>query len=277
MRDEPMPRSGGCGEGDPDPDAPAQTRAAATGGHNATARYRREVGAITARWPFTARLVRDANSFHRRASAWAVTAGGCSGVVYAAAGYPPEGEPPLHAPAARENPGALFGYCDPSGKVTAVLAGTLAMADPEHVSTWTARWADPEAVLGAPAAREMTRRGPVMVQAVLVPQRLSSRECARIIAAYARMLPPGSSLALSMGTADSRWPDLQDYLAAVSAVAGAQVRAHSPRQAARWLARAGFALHPFGVRDGASWEGPAPVRGDSGQPWVMSVIGMLPG
>jgi len=238
-------------------DRAAWVRAALQGSLLAPAADREAAAGLDRLWPGTGDLIAQAHGFHRRAAAWGVRdkpgVPAARAVIFSACGLPPR-DGPLHAQAAAEAPQALFGYCDPDAEATVVNRSLLALPDPGRVSARTADPADPAGVLGDVMAwREIRAGRPVQVHAVLVPQRWPGDLLRRVLAGYAQILPPGSSVALSaIQYADG------GYLAACEAVTGARIWSHDPADVARTVAQAGLRLHPWGVRDAAQWGRPAP-------------------
>lgn len=258
----------------------ARLREALTNGHNTMERDRAAAGELLKRWPRSGQGVTHAYAFHRHAAGEAVTASvPAAGVIFAAAGYPPAdrriaaADRPLHSLAARAAPGTVFGYADSDPKVTAVTRGVLAAASRGAVSAWTAGEAVPEEVLGSPAAARMLAR-PAHVGLVLCAHYWAPCDVQAVVTGYARLLPPGSTLALSMPAADPDWPDTQEWVKACSRAIGRQVYLHTPADLSRWIADAGMGLHPWGIRDAALWTGPSAVGGN-GLPWAMTATGVV--
>jgi S-adenosyl methyltransferase len=174
------------------------------GGYLALEPDRRLAASIRERWPRTADLVRDANDFHRRAAEWAVRGGTpgfpvspAAGVIFAACGYPLPGG--FHAAAQAARPDALFAYADPDPAAIMYNLARLHSPDPGHVSAIPGSARDRAGLLSAGHAVAMMTRGPVMVQLQLCAQWWPAEFCAWAVCEYARLLPPGSTLALSLG------------------------------------------------------------------------------
>jgi hypothetical protein len=174
------------------------------GGYLALEPDRQLAASLLERWPATVSLVKVANEFHRRAARWAVNGGTpgfpvppASGVIFAASGYPLAGG--FHAAAAADRPDALFAYAEADLKAVVFARGLLATRDPLHVSANQALARDPAGLLGPPEAQAVTERGPVMLQLQLCAQWWPGDFAAWAVAEYARLLPSGSSLAVSLG------------------------------------------------------------------------------
>jgi hypothetical protein len=235
-----------------DPGRIARLRDVLAGGHLALEADRLAAGKILQRWPATAELVKGANEFHRRAAAWAVSGGTpdspvprAAGVIFAACGYPLPGG--FHAAARAARPDALYCYASGDPATVSFCRSLLAAPDPLRVSAYLASARDPAAVLGAPAARVVLDRGPVMVQLQFCCQRWPSAFCAWAVAEYARLLPSGSSLALSLGIAGGG--SGADGLAAAIGGAVGTVHVHTEDEVAGWVAASGLELTPAGVTD----------------------------
>lgn len=213
---------------------------------------------ILDRWPRTAALVRAANESHRRAAAWAVAGGTpdfpvppAAGVIFAAVGYPvPDGPRGssygLHAAAQAARPDALFAYADPDPEAHAFNEALLAYPD-SHVSACAASARDPAGLLGAPEAQAILERGPVMVQLQLCAHWWPPEFAAWAVAEYGRLLPPGSTVALSLiipGSAD----DSADFLDTLGQ-AGSRAYPHAGGDIVEWIDAAGLKLSPAGITD----------------------------
>ena len=269
------------GNGAADRGRGARLREALTSGHNTLETDRAAAVELQKRWPWAGTAVIHARAFHRHAAEDAVTRSApAAGVIFACAGYPPASrhlaaaDRPLHALAARAAPGTVFGYADADPKVTAVTAGVLAAGSRGMVSAWTADEAVPEDVLGSPAAARMLAAGPVHVGAVLCAHYWVPCNVQAVVAAYARLLPPGSTLALSLPAADPGWADTEEWVKACSRAIGRQMYLHTPADLLRWIAEADMDLHPWGVRDAAVWGRPSAIGGD-GLPWAMTATGIV--
>jgi hypothetical protein len=230
----------------------ARLRDVLAGGHLALQADRDLAASILERWPGTAALVTDANDFHRRAASWAVSGGKpgfpvtpAAGVIFAASGYPHRGG--FHAAASLARPDALFAYADADPGAVVFSRALLAALDPAHVSVYEAPARDPAAVLGAPQARAIMERGPVMVQLQLCAHWWPSEFCAWAVAEYARLLPSRSTLALSVAVPGGGSGAAE--LAAEVSRAGGHLRAHHEGEITGWIAKADLELTPIGVTD----------------------------
>ncbi len=65
------------------------------------------------------------------------------------------------------------------------------------------------------------------------------------------------------------------FAEAVSAAAGRPAYDHSPGDIEDWVEAAGMAMHPWGVRDAASWGHPASLVAP-GRPWVAEAVALVP-
>jgi hypothetical protein len=219
---------------------------------------------ILERWPGAAGLVAAANEFHRRSAAWAVRGGtpgfpvpSAAGVIFAASGYPLRSGTTdssgrsayagFHATAQEARPDALFAYASSDPHAVAYGDALLAQADPGHVSAYRASARDPAGLLGAPQAQAILGRGPVMVQLQLCCHWWPADFIAWALAEYARLLPSGSTVTLSLVIArDGRGAD---GLAEAIGGAGGTVHLHTEDDVAGWIARAGTELAPGGIAD----------------------------
>jgi hypothetical protein len=207
---------------------------------------------LAARWPWAGDLVKDANKFHRRAATWAVTGGTpgfpvrpAAGVVFAASGYPLPGG--FHEAAAAACPGALFVYLDAVPEAVAYSRALLGAPDPLRVSARLASARDPAGLLAVPAVQAILDRGPVMVQLQLCCQWWPGDFCAWAVAEYARLMPSGSMLALSLGVPGGA-PGAAELTADISR-AGGSLYPHDEAAVAGWVTAAGMKLTPSGIGD----------------------------
>lgn len=227
----------------------ARVRDVLAGGYLALAADRKLAAPILRR---LADLVRDANEFHRRAATWAVTGGApdfpvppAAGVIFAAAGYPVGGG--FHAEAQAARPDALFTYAEVDPTAVMLSRALLGALDPEHVSAYLAAAHDPAGLLGAPAARAVLDRGPVMVQLQLCAQWWPPKFAAWAVAKYGRLLPSGSTVALSLGVAGGG--SGAAGLRADIDRAGGRIYPHDENDVAAWVKAAGLELGPPGITD----------------------------
>ena len=216
-------------------------------------RENRELAAqILDRWPGTAALVKGANGFHGRAAAWAVSGGTpefrvvpAAGVIFAASGFPLRDG--FHGAAQAAAPAALFAYAEADAEAAVISRELLAGSDPGRVCAYQASACDPAGLLGAGEARGILARGPVMVQLQLCAQWWPGKFAAWAVAEYARLLPPGSSLALSLvipGGGDGA----AGFMADVGRAAG-RIYSRGAAEVARWVKAADMELVPPGVAD----------------------------
>jgi hypothetical protein len=230
----------------------ARVRDVLAGGHLGLDADRRLAADILKRWPWTAGLVDDANWFHRRAAYQAVTGGTpdfpvppAAGVIFAACGYPLPGG--FHAEAQAARPDALFVYAEADPFAIMYNRALVAAPDPEHVSAHAGSARDPAGLLSSGHAQAIMARGPVMVQLQLCAQWWPSGFCAWAVREYARLLSPGSTLALSLGVPGGA-PGVAEFSEGISRAGGA-IYPHTGAEVARWLKDAGLKLAPAGVTD----------------------------
>lgn len=219
-------------------------RLALAGGGNV--RFANEADIAAARrieetWPGTGAQYAAALRFHSRAAEWAVTAGGCAGVVFGAAGYPPA-EPP-HRAAAQAAPQARFCYLSGSGESSFIAAGLLSAPG---VAAARAFVDEAGEVAGLPTVRALG--APVMVQAQLCAHYWDDAKGRAVTARYASLLPPGSVLAMTLWLPDGTARG-EAFLAGLSAAAGARAYGHSAASVRSWAENAGLEQAGPGVTD----------------------------
>jgi hypothetical protein len=109
-------------------------------------------------------------------------------------------------------------------------------------------------VLGAFAARVILDRGPVMVQLQFCAQRWPSAFCAWAVAEYARLLPAGSTLALTLGVPGGN-PSAPELVASLSRAGASEFHSHDEAEVAGWMTDAELKLVPPGIADirGRGW------------------------
>jgi len=227
----------------------ARVRDVLAGGHLGLEADRQAAGGIRDACPQAPALVTAAGEYHRVAAWRAVTAGipefpapPAAGVIFAGCGYPDHGG--FHARALQASPAALFAYAPSDPWALALNLELLAHPDPGHVSAYLADAHDPAAVLGNPHAQEILSRGPVMLQLQLRAHWWPADLAAWVTAEYARRLPPGSTLVMTLAVAGD--PEAAE---AVARAAGSPFYLHPEHEVARWAQDAGLLLSPVGVRD----------------------------
>jgi hypothetical protein len=97
---------------------------------------------------------------------------------------------------------------------------------------------------------------PLQVQVPLAAHFWPADVARRVTAGIGELLPPGSSLVLSLWS-PSPDDDGKRFLGLLSAAAGTTAHGHSPEDAAGWLNAAGLEPHPHGVTDVRAWPGRA--------------------
>ena len=235
-----------------------RARAALAGvGHLVFEPDRQFAASAAGRWPWLPGLVREADDFHRRAARWAVLGGTAecpvppaAGVIFGAAGYPARdasGAYGYHAQAQAAAPGTLFAYAAADATATAYNRALLAARDPGRTSAVTAWTRDPAGLLRMPEAVALTGRGPVQFQLQLCVHWWPAEFARWAVGEYARLLPRGSTLALS-AFAPGGGAGGGDFAAAMSR-AGGEVRLHGEDEIARWVTAARLRLVPPGVTD----------------------------
>lgn len=233
----------------------AAVRDALAGGHLALGPERDLAAVILARHPGTAELVQRANAFHIRAANWAVTGGSwedggvrvevppAAGVIFGAAGYPIPGG--FHSGAARISPGARFAYAAEAGRPADLNRALLACADPGRVFAFEGSTRKPGALLSAPEARAVGE--PVQLQLQLCVQWWPGDFAAWAVGEYARLLPSGSTLVMSLGILGGG-PRAEEFLSLIGQ-AGGTIYPHTADEAEGWVKGAGLILTPWGITD----------------------------
>lgn len=142
---------------------------------------------------------------------------------------------------------------------------------------------DAEGLLGSAAVRAMTHpagdAGPRLPVAVIIRPVAcwwDGGTAARVTADYARLLPPGSLLAMFV-PAPGNGPGRAEWLALMEQAAGTPAHAHDPDSARGWFAGAG--LDGVTVRDTRSWDRQGWFSGEltARRPYVFGVTGRVPG
>lgn len=214
----------------PDVHAIARVRNALERGRWADAPDRALARRLGVLCPGAAELVRKVREFHRKAARAAIAAG-AAGVVYAGSGFPADPMPHMTRTGNVMHGQHVFAY--PDEGVTFVNQGETRH---ERVTAITAAGADPAGLMGMPEVQAI--EGRLQVQLQLLAQYWPAEEAARITAAYAGMLPSGSSLVLTLGspvTAEGR-----QFAKAVEDAIGMPVHAHTAADVRCWLESAGL-------------------------------------
>jgi hypothetical protein len=248
---------------------PAQVREALAGGPLAGMAARDAARELTAVFPGAPGLPAALWGLHRNLARLMVAGpGAASSVIFAAAGIAPR-DTLLHGPAMLAAPLARFCYLDPDPLGSEWNRALLADADPGRVCAATAHGRDPVAVLEAAEAGgiDVTRR--LSVHLTGSPQRWEPGAAREVLAGYAALLAPGSSVVLSMGgIAPGR--DGDRYLEAMAACAGPTWR-YTAEDAASWVTGAGMRL--AGHASACAWGRAARGAGDLVR--VNAVIGIV--
>ena len=249
---------------------PAQVREALAGGPLAGGAARVAARELTAVFPGAPGLPAAMWGIHRNLARLLVTGPRAAGaVVFAAAGIARDGL--LHGPAAQAAPLARFCYLDPDPVAAEWNRALLADADPGRVSAGTAPGRDPAAVLEAAEAGGISTGRRLSVHLLVSPQRWEPGAARDILAGYAGLLAPGSSIVMSLaGIAPGR--DGDRYLEALSAGTGPTWR-YTLEEAAGWVTGAGMRL--AGSVSGTAWGRGARAAGDLVR--VNAVVGVVRG
>lgn len=236
----------------------ARLHLALAGGHAARFADRAQIEAaarIEARYPGTGAQFAAAYAFHGRTARKAVADDGAAGAVFGAAGFPGAVSP--HGEAMAAAPSARFVIADPSGAAS-YLNGQLLAG--ENVSAVRASVRDPDGFMGLPEVRAVG--SPLQLHLQLCAHFWPEDMCRRILGRYARLLPPGSTLAMSQWCADGTAAG-KEFLAVLGDAADCPAYPHTREAVAAWLAAAGTELLPPGVADVRTyrrgWEHPAPA------------------
>ena len=235
----------------------AQVREALAGGPLAGIAARDAARELAAAFPGAPGLPAAMWGIHRNLARLAVTGPrAASAVIFAAAGIARDGL--LHGPAMLAAPSARFCYLDPDPVAAEYNRALIADADPGRVHAARALGRDPAAVLEAAEAGGISTGQRLSVHLMVSPQRWEPGAARDILAGYAGLLAPGSSIVMSMaGIAAGR--DGDRYLEAVSAGTGPTWR-YTLEDAAGWVAGAGMRL--AGSVSASAWGRAARDAGD---------------
>lgn len=240
----------------PGVDAPrlARIRNAVIGGPWADSDDRELAAAIERQWPGIGQLAGHIRSYHR-ASAVAAAERGVAGIVFAAAGLPASPHP--HEDAQRLYPAVRYVYADPDKAITFINAGTYTGNPAVAAVTRTVR--DPEGLLGSPEVQAVIRPPgtpegaadrPVSVQIIFVAHWWPATMARELVAEYARLLPPGSSLVLTLGVSNGSDAS-REFGGWFRSRTGVKAYSHSPETVTSWLTDAG--LETAGAVDVRTW------------------------
>jgi hypothetical protein len=259
-----------------DTGAVARVREALLGGHIAYDRERNVAAWLEERYPGLGEMVAASMRCHADAALQAVTgklgAPPAAGVIFTAAGVQPPpprpGEParrPLHAAAAEAAPRARYVYFELDEGVADTNVQLLAGDGRARVAS-APSW-DPGRLLAAPQARELTRTGPVSVHVILAAARWPGDVAAQVTAEYARLLPKGSTLVMSLLVADEC--EAGREMMRDSGTVGSRCYCHTDDDMRGWFEGAGLRLRKPGV---------ASVRAIA-RPWVepYRIAPLIPG
>jgi S-adenosyl methyltransferase len=215
----------------------ARLRDALLGGGENFRRDQALAAAVEGIAPGTGRLIRAALAFHAHAAEEAVTDGGATGVVFARGGYPPPPPDLLpHQRASELSPRARYLYAPDNCVIAAVTRRALMLLGDSRAGVAEVPASDPEAVIGA--AAEHGLGGRLSVHLILAAQCYPPQLAAEVVAGYAKRLPAGSSLVLSLRSFSAS-PEGEALMAVLEA-GGLPVWAHAPQDVAGWLAGGGM-------------------------------------
>ena len=218
---------------------------ALAGGHANFAADRDEAGRLLEACPRLPALVRENRAFLGRAVTWAAGQG-VAQFVDLGTGLPLH--PAVHESARTVIPGARVAYVDNDAMVCSHVQALL--ATDKRVQAVAADLADPGAVLADPALQAVIDPGePVCVILGLVLNLMPAARARKIVAGYARLIPPGSLMAVSCARFDDELVWKQVRAACTAAVP----RNHSRGQVTGFLAGLEFVAPGLTVAQG--WRG----------------------
>lgn len=209
---------------------------------------------LQSRYPRLGHMILAACEWHRTGILRGLTGGSdrfrvppAAGAVITGAHLPAPGVP-LHALAAAAAPGARFAYTAPCAGLADILAQEIAGP---RVSVVMAGDTDPDAVMSAGPVKEVTASGPAAVHVVLAPARWAPDLAPKVIARYAELLPPGSTLSLSLVTGIPG--RAAEVMMDEASLAGGRAYVHTAADVTGWLTAAGLVLHPDAGRPVRTW------------------------
>jgi hypothetical protein len=189
--------------------------------------------------PHVATQLAGALGLHGRAARWAVENDGAAGVVFAASGLPCGPAP--HEDAAEAVPAARFAYADIDPEC--VLMRQATHPGP-RVSAVRASARDPEGLLSAPEVKAIGDR--LSLQLQLCAHGWTPPQARELVAAYGRLLLPGSSLVMSLWVPDGT-PAGTAFMGVLEGALGCRLYAHTTASVAGWLGDAGLVVTEHGV------------------------------
>lgn len=196
--------------------------------------------AVAAEFPTVPARVRAAKEFHLRAARWCAERGISRFIRAGAVTWVPEGRN-LHEAVPRAQ--VVYATRDAEAHQWALHQ----LACPPRVTAVQARVSDPAGLLAAPPVKAMTAEGePVALVIGMVLHCAAGTDAAAHVEAYARALPAGSVIAVSLAVPgrSARAGKLMSMLGAA-----APVYRHSPADVLGWLQGAGLEVVPPGVAD----------------------------
>jgi hypothetical protein len=257
----------------PDMAAPARIMDALRGGPHGSDPERAVVAEVERRWPGSGAQIRAACDFHVRAAEWAVNGAtrdedawpAAKSVIFAACGYPPsgwDGAALPHSAAVLAVPSARYLYASADQAITMLWQQVLAPSGLRPLaSACLAPVADPGQLAGM--ARIAGLEPPWSVQVQLVAHLWPGPVAGEVVAGWAAVLPPGSSLVLSVPVPGGVGAG-GEFGRLIGSVAGTMPHPHSEGAITGWITGAGLELHPDGVED---------VRALPGRQWAGGVLG----
>ena len=203
--------------------------------------------AIRRRFPAVPDHVEAARKFHLRAARWCADDGISRFIAAGVATWLP-GHPNVHDAAREADPGAEVVYVHRGLEALARARALLAGPGVRFVRAKTDR--PDELLSAAPVAAMIAEGKPVCVMLGMTLHFSAPREALSQVASYARALPPGSAVAVSVALPDNS-PEAAELLAMFTP---APVCRHTAEDVAGWLEDAepdgaGLVLVPPGVCD----------------------------
>jgi O-methyltransferase involved in polyketide biosynthesis len=214
-------------------------------------------------------LVRQNREFVSRVVTWAARRG-IGQFLDLGAGLPTH--PAVHEAARQVIPSARVVYVD-SDPVAVVHARAL-LAEPDGVTAVGADLTEPERVMSRQTLGDLLDPAePVCVLIAAVLHFMSAEAARDLVSRYARLLPPGSALAVSVFGSDD--PGVAEQ--ARQAYTATRTYTHSREDVASFLAGAGLELVEPGVALAHAWRGdmPGPGLTVTGPFRVLAAVGIL--
>ena len=195
------------------PDEPSRPRIFSywLGGTDHTAADRAEADRIEHINPAVRQMVRNSVLFAVRAATWAIAEAGIAQVIDLNAGFP--GPDSIHHAARHVRPEARIAYAASDPEVADRWDGLLAERPVPGVAAAAADFTDPDAVLGDPHLKNVVDVSePACLLFTLALSTMPPGRARRLVAAYARLVAPGSVVAVACPRIDD--PAVQERVAA---------------------------------------------------------------